>query len=468
MNRAIVAALVASMFALLTPPEALAVTSPTPAAAEPTPSASANPTPAPSPSPSPSASPGIASRVGPSPPPSPSPRPSPTPDPNKPLFDRLQARLGADLARTLAAEVRLSAALDTGRLKEAEITAKVEAEATLIADLEDQVSKLDDDIANTEDQITTQRAQVAGLARAMARRPTSWLVLLARAGNLHEALVEAADLLGAGQHAHTTQTRLQAAVDKLNSDRVARKADLERETAAKVALDASLDQLQNTLSSQEDIAAQLIDLEAQLQDALDGLRDQSPDVAADLAKLLESQLASLGSASRDLAWAQARIGSGRLQIGGLLPASARPANLKLAWPEPGAPISQPFGPTDLVLAPPLGPYPHYHTGIDLAGPDHAPVLAAADGVVVAAAVGKVGYGSYVVLSHGSGVETLYGHLSEIKVAMGDKVVTGQPLGLEGSTGFSTGPHLHFELRLNGRVLDPMPYLPPQTTAKKLP
>jgi murein DD-endopeptidase MepM/ murein hydrolase activator NlpD len=127
---------------------------------------------------------------------------------------------------------------------------------------------------------------------------------------------------------------------------------------------------------------------------------------------------------------------------------------------PGAPISQPFGPTSLVLEPPLGPYPHFHTGLDLADPAGTPVQAAGDGIVVAAATGRVGYGNYIVIAHGHGVETLYGHLDALAVAVGDSVVEGQVIGFEGSTGFSTGPHLHFEVRVDGQFVDPLVYLLP--------
>jgi len=71
-----------------------------------------------------------------------------------------------------------------------------------------------------------------------------------------------------------------------------------------------------------------------------------------------------------------------------------------------------------------------------------------------------GYGRYVVIAHAGGLDTLYGHLSTTLVTVGQVVSQGTPVGLEGSTGNSTGPHLHFELRINQRPVDPMPYLPP--------
>jgi len=87
------------------------------------------------------------------------------------------------------------------------------------------------------------------------------------------------------------------------------------------------------------------------------------------------------------------------------------------------------------------------------------VMSAADGVVVAVGHTSVGYGNFVIIAHGGGIATLYGHLLATQVVVGDLVVRGQRIGLEGSTGYSTGPHLHFELRINDQVVDPMPYLP---------
>jgi murein DD-endopeptidase MepM/ murein hydrolase activator NlpD len=87
------------------------------------------------------------------------------------------------------------------------------------------------------------------------------------------------------------------------------------------------------------------------------------------------------------------------------------------------------------------------------------VTAAADGVVVAVGHTRVGYGNYVIIAHGGGIMTLYGHLLETDVKVGDLVFRGQRVGREGSTGYSTGPHLHFELRVNGQVTNPKPYLP---------
>lgn len=94
-----------------------------------------------------------------------------------------------------------------------------------------------------------------------------------------------------------------------------------------------------------------------------------------------------------------------------------------------------------------------HSGIDMAAPTGSSVYAAADGLV-AASGWDVGYGLNVRLLHPGSVETRYGHLSTLDVAPGQRVVAGQLIGRVGSTGLSTGPHLHYELRVNGIPVDP--------------
>ena len=95
----------------------------------------------------------------------------------------------------------------------------------------------------------------------------------------------------------------------------------------------------------------------------------------------------------------------------------------------------------------------FHGGIDIAVPTGTRVSAAAEGTV-AFAGRKGGYGNVVIIEHPDGRETRYAHLASISVAAGDPVAGGQPIAFSGSTGKSTGPHLHFEMREHGRAVDP--------------
>jgi murein DD-endopeptidase MepM/ murein hydrolase activator NlpD len=126
-----------------------------------------------------------------------------------------------------------------------------------------------------------------------------------------------------------------------------------------------------------------------------------------------------------------------------------------AWPTSGG-IGSYFGNR---VHPVLG-YARLHGGLDIGGRMGQPIWAAKEGVVIMARVNG-GYGNAIVIDHGNGFATLYGHQLSFEVKEGDFVETGQHIGNVGSTGLSTGPHLHFEVRLNGSVVDPLPFLPPR-------
>lgn len=104
-------------------------------------------------------------------------------------------------------------------------------------------------------------------------------------------------------------------------------------------------------------------------------------------------------------------------------------------------------------------YAGYHPAIDIGAHRGTPVVAADEGTVRVAGWSSVGYGNYIVISHGDGFVTLYAHLDSIAVSAGDYVARGQYIGSVGSTGRSTGPHLHFEVSTNGRTYNPLQYLP---------
>ncbi|MBL7662119.1 M23 family metallopeptidase [bacterium] len=106
---------------------------------------------------------------------------------------------------------------------------------------------------------------------------------------------------------------------------------------------------------------------------------------------------------------------------------------------------------------PFGRNYQMHSGIDIAADYGTAVLASADGTVIYAGP-KSGYGNVVIIEHTSDLESVYAHLSAFNVRVGDKLSRGSKIGQVGSTGHSTGPHLHYEIRDNGRALDPQPFL----------
>ena len=127
---------------------------------------------------------------------------------------------------------------------------------------------------------------------------------------------------------------------------------------------------------------------------------------------------------------------------------------EMAWPVPGyTRITSEFG---MRTHPITGVY-KLHTGTDIGAPLGTPFIAANDGVVVKAGWNNA-YGNMVMINHGGGVSTLYAHGSEILVQVGQEVKRGEEVLKVGSTGYSTGPHAHFEVRINGQYVNPIPYI----------
>jgi len=137
---------------------------------------------------------------------------------------------------------------------------------------------------------------------------------------------------------------------------------------------------------------------------------------------------------------------------------------ELAWPLAGPmKITSPYGER---IHPIIGEEA-FHRGVDLVARYGSPVLAAGSGVVLYTGR-QTTYGNMIVVLHGSGVATVYGHLWKFAVHPYERVEQGQLLGYSGNTGFSTGPHLHFEVRQDGQATNPLEWLPPIETTRRAP
>jgi murein DD-endopeptidase MepM/ murein hydrolase activator NlpD len=99
--------------------------------------------------------------------------------------------------------------------------------------------------------------------------------------------------------------------------------------------------------------------------------------------------------------------------------------------------------------------PKMHKGLDFTAPQGTPIYATGDGVVIVAGASDGGYGNHVVINHGYGYQTLYGHMVRIKARKGQRIKRGEVIGWVGSTGKSTGPHCHYEVAINGHEVDPV-------------
>ncbi len=182
--------------------------------------------------------------------------------------------------------------------------------------------------------------------------------------------------------------------------------------------------LQNTKMLRENFMQKLSEEERILQEKIDEINKQYEEVNRQILLLAQNQLSSE-------------------YIGGIL-----------AWPVPG--YTRITSKYSMRVHPITGQY-KLHTGIDIGAPEGANFIAANDGIVIKAGE-NVAYGNMVIVDHGGGITTLYAHGSQILVEVGQVVRRGEAVLKVGSTGYSTGPHAHFEVRINGVTTDPFPYI----------
>jgi murein DD-endopeptidase MepM/ murein hydrolase activator NlpD len=189
--------------------------------------------------------------------------------------------------------------------------------------------------------------------------------------------------------------------------------------------------------------AQTRDVKNELVGAASDLSSTKQNKLTDLSKLTAAEQAEAGeidalqAASNDIAARIRAAQAGR---------TATPSSAGLIWPVSG-PITSPFG----------WRWGRMHQGIDIGVPMGTPIKAAAAGTIIYCGW-EEGYGNLTVIDHGGNLATAYGHQSSIAVACGQQVAQGQVIGYVGCTGHCTGPHLHFEVRIDGNPVDPMGYL----------
>lgn len=219
---------------------------------------------------------------------------------------------------------------------------------------------------------------------------------------------------------------------------------------------AQLETIKTQLETEQAaVAAQKIILEQQKAEALVAAQ-KAKDAEAEVLRLITKQKAVLAKAESEREstrkrYEQLRAEQIRLQqlarlragLGGTMAG-------ELYWPVPGARFSQGVGPRRH----PVFGYRSCHTGIDLAAGTGIPIAAAATGIVTAVTTLRA-YGRVVVIAHNGGLSTMYAHMSRFNVNVGQGVAVGDTIGFVGSSGWSTGPHLHFEVHVNGTPYNPL-------------
>jgi murein DD-endopeptidase MepM/ murein hydrolase activator NlpD len=231
----------------------------------------------------------------------------------------------------------------------------------------------------------------------------------------------------------------------------ARKAAERRVAAIEADLERTRMELQQEETAQEEARSQLNSLAGERQNLVQLAAVRRRSVASQVAEI-ESLSAAEESALEGLILERERELEARQRAAGIAGGVVGGGSGAFSWPVTGT-ITSPFG----WRSNPFGGGPEFHQGLDIAAPMGTTVTAAAAGTVIMAQW-YGGYGNYILIDHGGGYSTGYGHLSAIYVASGQAVQRGQAIGAVGSTGQSTGPHLHFEVRIAGKPVDPAPRL----------
>ena len=301
-----------------------------------------------------------------------------------------------------------------------------------ISTLEGKVSYLQSSIGILEKQIKSQQKDLEKQTELLGDR----LVVIYEEGDSSylEVLLGATDIKDFITRFDMLSTIVEQdrdMIDSINS----KKKDLDTKIAN---LQVQKNELEAAQGIQEEKQIALSDKLEQKKDVLDGVKNEKAKYA--------QAIAELEQASQE---AEAMIR--RLQGNGQ---GSSIGTGSYTWPTPGyRSITSPYG----MRYHPILKTNKLHTGIDIGAPSGAKIVAADGGTVIFS--GWFGaYGNAIIIDHGAGISTLYGHQSQLLVSQGQTVVKGQTIGKVGSTGWSTGPHLHFEVRKNGTPVNPRGYV----------
>jgi murein DD-endopeptidase MepM/ murein hydrolase activator NlpD len=359
---------------------------------------------------------------------------------------RKQAKAAENTAKKLATEVaELDGEIERFQKQADKLEPKIEEASERTARLQREVDDLSADVAQTKQEIKETQAEYARQQKLLSNRVNSsyrqgswfYLDIILGSENLGDLIarsefvtrvIRSTNDLAAGLE----QTEQQLSRAKVKLDRSLQSVKLKRREAAEVEDDLRdlHAQQEAAAASREAVQSQKADLMADNKANAKRLRALAEEEEAESRKI-EAELAAAG-------------GGGSGVYGGIM-----------AWPVPASQrITSPFG---WRICPFHGR--EMHPGIDIGAPQGSSIVAAGDGTVIYAGY-RGGYGNTIMIDHGNGVVTLYAHQAHggLRVGNGSRVNKGQRIGTVGSTGNSTGPHLHFEVRVNGSPRNPMNYM----------
>jgi murein DD-endopeptidase MepM/ murein hydrolase activator NlpD len=381
------------------------------------------------------------------------------------VIGKLKGTLKDNLQKAQAQEIALQQQLQETQDTINQTIDKITAAERRIVELERQIAVLNAQIAEEQLELRNTKSEYATFVRAAYKSDSDPLAQLLAApdfqGFLNRAVaIEHLTFLANKliDHIHQVDVMLHTQQDLV----VAKKKDADKQRADLIDQKAALVQQQ---AHEQALQNQLRQSIAQVKWELTAIDGQSAALAQRIADMEIARQDQLIAEAEQAAWQQAQFWMQHNLF--TLPGAGAGHSTKypLIWPQPQGSLTLLFGPCTQAFEPPGFGYAHFHTGVDVAYNQGSPILAADDGVVVAASSSVVsgqlvGYGNYIIIAHRNNFFSLYGHLLGFQVKAGDSVHQGQLIGYEGSTGNSTGPHVHFEYRYGGQPTNPLPYLPP--------
>jgi murein DD-endopeptidase MepM/ murein hydrolase activator NlpD len=358
---------------------------------------------------------------------------------------RADAKVAAAIDRLQTAKEKLPAARSELAAALDELTAAQQRKAA--ADLKvaraiAKVTKAKQEIAETEQQIAYLEQQIGRMAREVYQNGSvSEVEILLDAQSPGDFASRLETLRSIAQGNNSALSDLDAAKAQLTL-RLAGLKQAEQEAEAAQAQAQQEVEAATAAKQRADAAKATID--ELVSDRASALRD-AKERKADVKKQYEQY-----KAEQERIAAIARAAAAKAQGGRTAGVPLQIGTGGLAWPTPGAGVSGNVGPR---IHPVYG-YRSCHTGTDISASGGTAIRAAASGVVVSVQNGGP-YGLHTLIQHGSGISTMYAHQASVAVSPGQRVKQGDVIGTVGSTGWSTGPHLHFEVHVNGTPYDPM-------------
>ncbi len=378
---------------------------------------------------------------------------------------RIKGSLQSNLQRAQAQEIALQQQIQQTRDTVNQTIDKITAAEQRIAVLEGQISALDGKIADARMLLERTKAEYAGFVRATYKSNADPFALLLGSPNFQTFLNRAVMIEHLTFLSHKLLDQIHQTDQKLHAEEalvVASKKEADAKRADLVTQKAALLVQQ---AHQQDLEAKLRASISQVKYELVVINGQSAALAQRIADMEIARQDQLIAEADQAAWQQAQFWMQHNLFNLPNATTTHSTRYPLIWPMQQGTITLVFGPCSQPFEPPGFGYSHFHAGVDVAYNQGTPILAADDGVVVSATTSMiggqiVGYGNYVIIAHRNNFFSLYGHMLGFQVKAGDTVHQGQLIGYEGSTGNSTGPHVHFEYRYGGQPTNPLPYLPP--------